>query len=344
MILDFAAEDNFPWYPQTTGEPPTPGEQPNRNEVDGQGPDKGIVAYAIQLSEVWFKITRYARRRGKPSSLPPWSSQSEYTTILAHQMDFETRMPFKHRFEPAKFSQRSVEHLNSNRDYWGPWLFIQFLYHTNLCLLNHPLLLSLRLRNFKCVIPEIFLQHTSDLILSHASWIINFIDMLEAKPFRVTDPFLGHCVAIIATIYLQESLADDPGTRREKQDNFDKCLKFILGFGQQWPHLERIVSIHSMNLISANIIRQANFKILPRLSHPRTSLPKNLHGKTVNSSSTSASSSRYSNTLHPARCRIPREISLDRPCSHLLQASGPKWRRHQCYRNQRGWKGRSSAT
>jgi len=150
-------------------------------------------------------------------------------------------MPYIHRFEPAKFSQKSVEHLDSNRDYWGPWLFIQFLYHTNLCLLNHPLLLSLRLRNFKCVIPEIFLQHTSDLISSHATWIINFIDMLEAKPFKVTDPFLGHCVAIIATIYLQESFVDDPGTRREKQDNFDKCLKFIRGFGEQWPHLGRIV-------------------------------------------------------------------------------------------------------
>ncbi|KAH7418587.1 fungal-specific transcription factor domain-containing protein [Cadophora sp. MPI-SDFR-AT-0126] len=242
MILDFSAEDNFPWYPETTGAPLSPSQESSPTRTDEQGPDKGIVAYAIQLSEVWFKITRYARRRGKPSSLPPWSSQSEYALILAHQMDFETRMPYIHRFEPAKFSQKSVEHLNSNRDYWGPWLFIQFLYHTNLCLLNHPLLLSLRLRNFKCVIPEIFLQHTSDLISSHATWIINFIDMLEAKPFKVTDPFLGHCVAIIATIYLQESFVDDPGTRREKQDNFDKCLKFIRGFGEQWPHLGRIAN------------------------------------------------------------------------------------------------------
>lgn len=242
MILDFSAEDNFPWYPETTGEPLSPSQESSPARNDEQGPDKGIVAYAIQLSEVWFKITRYARRRGKPSSLPPWSSQSEYALILAHQMDFETRMPYIHRFEPAKFSQKSVEHLDSNRDYWGPWLFIQFLYHTNLCLLNHPLLLSLRLRNFKCVIPEIFLQHTSDLISSHATWIINFIDMLEAKPFKVTDPFLGHCVAIIATIYLQESFVDDPGTRREKQDNFDKCLKFIRGFGEQWPHLGRIAN------------------------------------------------------------------------------------------------------
>jgi len=246
MVLDFAAEDNFPWYPETTGSPqhqsPT-SERPDTIENDTEGfTDKGIVAYAIQLTEVWFKTTRYAWRRGKPSALPPWSAQSEYHTILAQQMDFETRMPYMHRFEPAKFSQKSIEHLNSNRDYWGPWLFIQFLYHTNLCLLTHPLLMSLRLRNSKCVIPEIFLQHTSDLISSHASWIINFIDMLEAKGFKVTDPFLGHCVAIVATIYLQESSVDDNARRRNKQECFEKCLKFIQSFGAQWPHLGRIVS------------------------------------------------------------------------------------------------------
>lgn len=237
MILDFSTEDDFPYYPQTIGHDTRP---LHSDEV--RSDDKGIIAYAIQLSEVWLKVTRYARRRGKPSSVPPWDSKSDYSITLAQQMDFETRMPYHHRFRPAKFSEKSIEHLNSNRGYWGPWLFVQFLYHTNLCLLNHPLLMSLRLKNFKCVIPEIFLQHTADLISSHACWMINFIDMLEAKEFKVTDPFLGHCVAIVATIYLQESFVDDSATRFEKQGCFEKCLKFIRDFGEQWPHLGRIVS------------------------------------------------------------------------------------------------------
>lgn len=66
--------------------------------------------------------------------------------------------------------------------------------------------------------------------------------MLEAKEFKVSDPFLAHCVAIVATIYLQESFVDDESKRREKQSNFDKCLLFIRGFGGQWPHVGRIVS------------------------------------------------------------------------------------------------------
>jgi hypothetical protein len=253
-VLDFTGEENFPWYPETTGAPLKPERHPQRNDSiipdDDVSADKGIVAYALQLSEVWFKITRYARRRGKPSNLPPWSPQSEYSTILAQQMDFETRMPYIYRFKPAKFSQRSAEELHENRDFWGPWLFTQIVYHTNLCLLNHPLLISLRLRNFKSMIPEIFLQHTSDLISSHASWIIHFIDMLESKPFRVTDPFLGHCVAIVATIYLQESFVVNPVTRREKEESFNKCLAFVRGLGEEWPHLSRIVSTTSTKMES----------------------------------------------------------------------------------------------
>jgi hypothetical protein len=241
-MLDFTGEENLPWYPESGRTP---------NQIDGDtlpdintttNPERGVVACSLQLSEIWFKITRYARRRGKPSPLPPWSPQSEYAIIMAQQMDSETRMPDVHRFKPAQFSKHSIDDLNAHRDYWGPWIYLQILYHTNLCLLNHPLLLSLRLRNFKSpIIPEMFLQSTADLISSHTSWITHLIGMLEAKSFKVTDPFLGHCVAITATIYLQESFVEESVVRQEKMDNFEKCLAFVRGF-KEWPHIERVVS------------------------------------------------------------------------------------------------------
>ena len=233
-ILDFTGEENFPWYPESTGKPSKPDVV---SDSTHEALDRGIISCEIQLSEIWFKITRYARRRGKPSNLPPWSPQSEYAVIMAQQMESETRMPQVHRFRPAEFSKKTVEELQNNRDYWGPWIFVQFIYHTNLCLLNHPLLLSLRLRSVKSEIPEMFLQSTSDLISSHASWITHLIGMLEAKSFKVTDPFLAHCAAIIATIYLQESFVED--SRSEKMDNFAKCLKFVQGF-VEWPHVIRM--------------------------------------------------------------------------------------------------------
>lgn len=251
-VQDVPREETFPWYPASKRLPnnavdmlPGPSTLPNNDQ------DKGIVAYTIQLSEIWFQITRYARRRGNPNGLPPWDSASEYSIAMTKQMEFETRMPYHYRFKPAQFSHRSSEDLGADRDYWGPWLFLQFLYHTNLCLLNHPLLLSLRLRNFKCMIPEVFLQHTSDLISSHASWIIRFVEMLEAKSFKVSDPFLAHCVAIVATIYLQESFTSSPTLRVEKRHNFEICLRFIRNF-EEWPHIMRMAG--KLEKLSSTVI------------------------------------------------------------------------------------------
>ncbi|KAH8805010.1 hypothetical protein F5884DRAFT_438967 [Xylogone sp. PMI_703] len=244
-ILEFPEEDNFPSYPESTGPPSRPsqvGEATPDDHPSRAGPsDEGILLYAIDMAVVWSKITAYARRRGKPSRLPPWAPESEYQVIMAQIMDAETKMPWIHRFKPAEFSKRTPEDLHINRRYWGPWLFTQFVYHTNLCLLNHPLLLSLRLRNLKCAIPEIFIQHTDDLIASHSSWMIHFLDMLEAKNFSVSDPFLAHCMAVVATICLQGSLTDDDeNIREEKKTSFLKCLKFVRSIGQNWPHVDRI--------------------------------------------------------------------------------------------------------
>lgn len=155
-------------------------------------------------------------------------------------MDLETRMPFTHRFKPANLGDRSLEELQAHREYWGPWFLNQFMYHTILCLLNHPLLLSLSLRTFRSSIPEIFLQHTSDLISSHTTWIIHFINYFEEKSFLVSDPLLGYSAAVVATIELQLSFTEDPAIRERKRDRFTKCVRFVQQIGERWPHMARL--------------------------------------------------------------------------------------------------------
>ncbi|KAI9931235.1 hypothetical protein MW887_010897 [Aspergillus wentii] len=239
--LDFP-DGGFPPYPESPERPPQPfspdGSIDGTRSSDMQ--DQGIVAYVIILSEVFAKTARYVRRHGKPSNIPPWSSQSEYSKIITSQMDMETRMPYTHRFKPANLGNKTPEELQANRGYWGPWFLNQFLYHTILCLLNHPLLLSLSLRNFRSTIPEIFLQHTSDLISSHTTWIVYFIDYFEEKSFMVSDPILGYSAAVVATIELQLSFTEDLTIRQQKQDRFSKCVRFVQKLGQKWPHMARL--------------------------------------------------------------------------------------------------------
>ncbi|RAL04082.1 putative C6 transcription factor [Aspergillus ibericus CBS 121593] len=239
--LDFA-DGCFPPFPESPSRPPPTNSLSDGTNVSRSSgmQDQGILAYVIMLSEIFAKAARYVRRHGKPSNVPPWSSQSEYSKILTALMERETQMPYSHRFKPANLSERTLDDLQDKRDYWGPWLLNQFLYHTILCLLNHPLLLSLSLRNFRSTIPEIFLQHTSDLISSHTTWIIHFIDYFEERSFIVSDPFMGYSAAVVATIELQLSFTENSAIREEKRNRFYKCVGFVQTLGHKWPHMARL--------------------------------------------------------------------------------------------------------
>jgi hypothetical protein len=241
-ILDIA-DLGGPPFPKSPARPAlilSPGQsidEMRRSDME----DEGIISYVVMLSEVFAKTARYVRLHGRPSNVPPWSPHSEYSKILALQMDLETRMPYIHRFKPANLGERSLEELKTHREYWGPWFLNQFMYHTSLCLLNHPLLLSLSLRNFRSTIPEIFLQHTSDLISSHTTWIIHFINYFEEKSFLVSDPLLGYSAAVVATIELQLSFTDNSTIREQKRERFTKCVNFVQRIGERWPHMARLV-------------------------------------------------------------------------------------------------------
>ncbi|KAK9859522.1 hypothetical protein MYU51_013579 [Penicillium brevicompactum] len=240
-ILDIP-EVGGPPFPQSPARPacylsPAPSTaEMRRSDME----DEGIIAYVVTLSEVFARSARYVRLHGRPSNVPPWSPHSEYSKILALQMDLETRMPYIHRFKPANLGERSLDELQAHREYWGPWFLNQFMYHTSLCLLNHPLLLSLSLRNFRSTIPEIFLQHTSDLISSHTTWIIHFINYFEEKSFLVSDPLLGYGAAVVATIELQLSFTENPTIREQKRERFTKCVQFVQQIGEKWPHMAQL--------------------------------------------------------------------------------------------------------
>ncbi|KAF9890882.1 hypothetical protein FE257_005458 [Aspergillus nanangensis] len=213
--------DNFdfpdgrcPPYPQSPDLPQRPcsPHEAARDARSSDLKDQGILAYVIMLSEVFSKTAKYVRNHGKPSNVPPWSSQSEYSKIITLQMELETRMPLQHRFKPANLNERTPEELTRDR----------------------------ALRNFRSTIPEIFLQHTSDLISSHTTWIIHFINYFEEKSFMVSDPLLGYSAAVVATIELQLSFTEDEAVRQDKRDRFFKCVEFVQNLGQKWPHMARL--------------------------------------------------------------------------------------------------------
>ncbi|KAL4971949.1 hypothetical protein BDW66DRAFT_164558 [Aspergillus desertorum] len=200
--------------------------------------DMGIVGCAIQLSEVWGLAQSYAAADIASDALPPWAPHSDYSRIAFRHTEFESVTPLRYRLHETRLDELSGAELHRQRDFWGHCLFFQLIFHAIPCLLNHPLLLSARLRNFRLTMPQSFLQHSYEQITLHAGWVLHFIDLLESKRYEVSDPTVGQSVVIVATIYLQHSFVEDVFFREKAQTGYDKCLAFLKRMALRWPNIE----------------------------------------------------------------------------------------------------------
>ncbi|KAJ5452925.1 hypothetical protein N7445_001108 [Penicillium cf. griseofulvum] len=204
-------------------------------------PDIGIIGSSVYTSELWAMACNYAASHVGVDAHPPWSPNSDYTMINFRHCEHESLMPLRFRLHASRFQDHPAAELQARRDYWSPWLFFQLVWHAVPCLVNHPFLLSMRLRNFRRTMPQSFLRNSFEQLTFHSGWVIHFLELIEAKSFEVSDPTIGQCVAIVATIYLQHSFVEDQTFNRKAQTGFEKCLRFLRNMGRRWPHIDRQV-------------------------------------------------------------------------------------------------------
>ncbi|KAF5515330.1 hypothetical protein CGCS363_v000123 [Colletotrichum siamense] len=208
---------------------------PSLSHLDDAAPDNNISTLASHFSVTWRLARAYAASRVSPDAPPPWDSRSDYSTVMQSHHDIDCRASAKYRFACNRIGDYSPEAIQAQRHWWMPFLFIQFVHETIPCLLNHPFLLSMRLRSFRQTIPVYFMQQSFEAINRNAGWVIYFVDVLEKKGVQVSDPVLAHCVVIVATIHLQHSFMQDDLLRGKAQTGFEKCMRFLRRMGAVWP-------------------------------------------------------------------------------------------------------------
>ncbi|QQK39575.1 c6 zinc finger domain containing protein [Penicillium digitatum] len=231
-----------PSYPESPCMPPMAAVSPEGQRIASRSglKSEGIVATVIKLSEVWSATQDYVRARGSSEpAVVPWSPDSKYSATLRKLMDLGQKLPPLHRYRCIKPSSLTANDLEEARDYWAPWFLSRFLYHTIICLLNHPFLITMQMQGIQGV-SEVFLQQTTFSITHHTSWFLHFIAFLEARQFRITDPFFGYCAAVVATIQVQQSFWEEGRLGQKKRDNYNRCLKFIQKIGQEWELMNRM--------------------------------------------------------------------------------------------------------
>ncbi|KAF5577038.1 polyketide synthase [Fusarium pseudocircinatum] len=207
---------------------------------------RGILAYMSQAAKVWHLARAYAAMRVGSESPPPWSTQSDYALVNLRNLELDCRFPLVYRFATNHFGELPPEVLQQRRDYWGPWIFIQFIHAAIPTLLNHPFLLSLRLKNYRHMIPQTFMYQSFDLISKHTAWIICYLDLVEKQQFEISDPTIAHAVVIVATIHLQHSFVEDSVLCTRAERGYNKCMRFLDHMGCTWPVVLTMASLQGL--------------------------------------------------------------------------------------------------
>ena len=235
----------YPFAEARAGKKEIPPLMPNESAFNKKtAANCGIWTYTVQMASLWNEVRNHvALWRDGEAEVAPWSPASGYGTISSHLMDIATEFPSAHRYDSAKFWERSSEELENDRDYWSPWLAIQFTYHAVHSLLNHPFLYSSRPhQNVELAVPNTFWKKLSETSLTHTSWTVRLLDLVLDKNFQGYDPFLGHCVAIAATVHLYYCRTEDSGLKRAVQQRLAKCMTFLRKLAAIWPVCRTMVS------------------------------------------------------------------------------------------------------
>ena len=204
--------------------------------------DIGIWSFAAHFGWGWSRVREHVSKCSKKQFTEPWRPDSMYAKILADMTDIENKMPWCHRWEPAKFHERLPDEISLKRDYWIPWIKLQFTWHTILTMLNHPFLYIMASRHHpNLAIPNTFWRKSSEVVLLHATWIVRMIDLVSEKQALLVDPFFAHAAAIAATVHLYYCCAADIRLKQKSMCDFSKCQAFLKGFGSFSKACEKLV-------------------------------------------------------------------------------------------------------
>lgn len=209
------------------------------NEDDTPAP--GIWAHTVRLFAVWGDLRNYVDRYASGDIQTPWSPKSEYTQINARMIDFETSFMDFYRYPKSKFWERSIDEINTKRQFWLPWMSVQLTYHALHAVLNHPFLRAVT-NSMSRFGQNVFWRTSSDLAFLHGSRIAQILEICAERQLEASNPFLAHHAAVAASLQLYYSHAADEKVRRAADANLATCRTFLGKLARLWPICRSIVS------------------------------------------------------------------------------------------------------
>lgn len=237
-----------PKYPASAPIPPslppvTDGEYPSDLFSDDPSEDLGITAYYIKALGIWGHLSSYMHQIRIGKAKTAWAPGSMHYTLCAQLYEYDSKTPHIHLLRSVHFTKRQSPDLIERREYWIPWVLQQVTSHATTAILNHPFVHLVAMRDhLHGLPPRQFLQQTVDLALYHSAWVFKFLRFCEEQNFEISDPLVGHLVAVVGTIPWLFQRAIDPKIAQKAKDDLAWCKRFLESLSAMWPHISHKVS------------------------------------------------------------------------------------------------------
>ncbi|KAL1846647.1 hypothetical protein Plec18167_004958 [Paecilomyces lecythidis] len=206
----------------------------------GHKVDHGILACLLRLYSIWGKAAEYVFEPSNKDALSPWQAGSELAAVESNLLEFETHFADMHRYINVDFSRRAREEPQS-RAYLSTWLCVQLLFHSIHCLLHHPFVVMIKVRQMDRNTPATFLQKSFENSVLHSRWIARIIREMSEVGFRLYDPFFGYLSAIAAIIQLEYTISKNEQVALIVNKDFMSLIDFMAGLAAHWDNMRVLV-------------------------------------------------------------------------------------------------------
>ncbi|KAH7346096.1 hypothetical protein BKA66DRAFT_602766 [Pyrenochaeta sp. MPI-SDFR-AT-0127] len=215
-----------------------------------------VVSLNMQILRIWECVLADVTRPPSDNDVPLWRHDSARAVILTRLLDFETRCQnSSHNYSTTGPPTRVLEEPRL-RDYYLAWVHFQLVLSVIQCCLNHPFIIYAKTTRFKQRVPLTFLQKSYEYSMIHANWVFRLIDDMENAGLVVHDPFLGHLVAIAASIHLEHTLSQHAAVAASAKRKSDRCINFVKRMSEDWPNM--LSAVELLGRLKSRICHRSN--------------------------------------------------------------------------------------
>ncbi|KAH7086447.1 hypothetical protein FB567DRAFT_71379 [Paraphoma chrysanthemicola] len=232
---------NGPFHPDFCPEPSEYVVSLSSIDSDMPLPPQNVACLQVQTIRIWEYVIDYVAQPPSSADVPLWRHDSPRAAILTKILDVETKSEIAgHTLSYVGPPARVLNEPRLER-YFLVWLRFQLTLSVVNCILNHPFIIHIKTARLKNRTPITFLQKSYESSLIHANWVYRLLNHMDEAQLMLHDPFIGHLVAMAASIHLEHMKSQYSTVAASAKQKFEKCFDFVKRVSQEWPRVQATV-------------------------------------------------------------------------------------------------------